>query len=48
MDSASLQNLGVNVLMPFSCNTESVVLPGLPVSPGVYVIILGQPERRRA
>jgi len=33
--------------MPFSCNTESVVLPGLPVSPGVYVIILGQPEQRR-
>src|ERR1700675_2590557 len=47
MDSASLQDHGIGSWMAFACTTEREVLAGLPTSPGVYVILLGESEQRR-
>src|SRR2546426_6740882 len=47
MDSASLQYRGIGSWVAFACTTEREVLAGLPTSPGVYVMLLGELEQRR-
>lgn len=47
MDSVALRNRGVHFWAVFALLSERELLTSLPTSPGVYVILLPQPEQRR-
>ena len=46
MDSASLKDIGILSWTKFTCGTERHLLSGMPLSVGVYVILLGNRQLR--
>jgi hypothetical protein len=47
MDSTTLKALGISCLANFTNVAERELLAALPTSPGVYAVLLAQPEQRK-